>query len=166
MANICLVYRLVWDWYYLKSLPACTGIKLIPDLGHTRLVWYLIPVLIPVSDPIYQTNTCLNLCKVLKNITRNWDCICTVRICTSYNYLNGWSQIAKMFPNNVSWLFEGFELSSIQLTVVICYWENIWKGYKLLSFESSWSVCEMKKLWALKIEVFIVNCFKTFTSKF
>ncbi len=101
MANICLVYRLVWDWYYLKSLPACTGIKLVPDLGHTRLVWYLIPVLIPVSDPIYQSNTCQNLCKVLKNITRNWDCICTVRICTSYNYLNGWSQIAKMFPNNL-----------------------------------------------------------------
>ncbi len=93
MANICLVYRLVWDWYYLKSLPACTGIKLVPDLGHTRPVWYLIPVLIPVSDPIYL-------------------------------------------------------------------------GYKFLSFESSWSVCEMKKLWTLKIEGFIANCFKTFTSKF
>jgi hypothetical protein len=51
----------VSDWYYLKSPPTGTGIKLVPDLGHTRLVWYLIPVfilvLIPVSDPTYQTNT-------------------------------------------------------------------------------------------------------------
>jgi hypothetical protein len=65
MADICLIYRLVWDWYYLKSLPAYTGIKLVSDLGHTRLVWYLIsvfiPILIPVSDPIYQTNTGLDL---------------------------------------------------------------------------------------------------------
>jgi hypothetical protein len=57
--GIWQVYRPVWDWYYLKSLPACTGIMLVPDLGHTRLVWYLIPVFIPVSipvsDPIYQT---------------------------------------------------------------------------------------------------------------
>jgi hypothetical protein len=36
-------------------------LKLVPDLGHTRLVWYLIPVfiplLIPVCDPIHHTNT-------------------------------------------------------------------------------------------------------------
>ncbi len=44
-----------------QNLPAGTGIKLVPDLSLTRLVWYFIPVflsvLIPVSDPIYQTNT-------------------------------------------------------------------------------------------------------------
>ncbi len=54
---------LAWyiDWYYIKSLAAGAGIKLVPDLGHKKLVSYLIPVLIPVlisvSDPIYQTNT-------------------------------------------------------------------------------------------------------------
>jgi hypothetical protein len=43
-----MVYRLILD---LKSLLVGTGIKLVPELIHIRLVWYLIPVLISVSDP-------------------------------------------------------------------------------------------------------------------
>jgi hypothetical protein len=57
--------QLIWDWYYLESLLAGTGIKLVPDLGHTILVWYLIPMFIPVLisvfDPTYQNNTGLNI---------------------------------------------------------------------------------------------------------
>jgi hypothetical protein len=48
--------------------------KLVPDLGRTRLVWYLIPVfipvLIPVSDPTYQTNTGSNPWSVLEPSVR------------------------------------------------------------------------------------------------
>jgi hypothetical protein len=51
---------MVYAWYYLKSLLVGTSIKLVPNLGHTKLVWYLIPMLIPLLIPtfdhIYQTN--------------------------------------------------------------------------------------------------------------
>ncbi len=47
--------------YQLILIPAGTGTKLLPDLGHTQLISYLIPVFIPVlilvSDHIYQTDT-------------------------------------------------------------------------------------------------------------
>ncbi len=55
--NLILIPAWYMDWYYIKSLAAGAGIKLVPDLSHKKLVLYLIPVLISVSDPIYQTNT-------------------------------------------------------------------------------------------------------------
>jgi hypothetical protein len=44
-----MVYRLILD---IKSLLVDTSIKRVLDLSHTILVWYLIPVLISVLDPI------------------------------------------------------------------------------------------------------------------
>jgi hypothetical protein len=45
----------------VMMIPAGAGIKRVSDLGHTRLDCYLTPVLIPVlisvSDLIYQINT-------------------------------------------------------------------------------------------------------------
>jgi hypothetical protein len=55
--NLILIPAWYMDRYYIKSLAASAGIKLVPDLSHKKLVLYLIPVLISVSDPIYQTNT-------------------------------------------------------------------------------------------------------------
>jgi hypothetical protein len=61
LKTICHRFLRVLVSYQLISIPAGTGTKLLPDLGHTRLISYLIPVfipvLIPVSDNIYQTNT-------------------------------------------------------------------------------------------------------------
>jgi hypothetical protein len=43
-------------YYQLILIPVDTNIKLISDLGHIKLVWYLIPMLILISilafDPI------------------------------------------------------------------------------------------------------------------
>jgi hypothetical protein len=46
-----MVYRLILD---IKSLLVDTSIKRVPDLSHTRLIWYLIPVLILVSNLIMR----------------------------------------------------------------------------------------------------------------
>jgi hypothetical protein len=47
-------------YYQLISIPTDINIKLISDLGHIKLVWYLIPMLILTSilafEPIYHSN--------------------------------------------------------------------------------------------------------------
>jgi hypothetical protein len=69
MVSICIYIhisiRLVWNWYYLKSLLVGNGIKLVPYLSHTILVWYLIPILKPNFYLIYQTNTSVYVAMLL-----------------------------------------------------------------------------------------------------